>query len=259
MIADGPTVAAALLPLARRRPVVYLAHNLESGFREDGASLRPFERTVLRTFSETWMATRADQQEGVALAGGQIRTRYVPNVIDLELIGPVTPSGAGRIVFVGDFTYAPNREGLAFLADQVLPGVWAQHPDVRLSVIGRGLSEPPADSRVEVLGFVEDLHAEYARADAVAVPLLHGGGSPLKFVEALAHALPVVATEHAGALIEDARAGEHYLGAAGADGFADALGLVLSDPLRARALGAAGRELVASSYSVAALAEWLAQ
>jgi glycosyltransferase involved in cell wall biosynthesis len=109
-----------------------------------------------------------------------------------------------------------------------------------------------------VLGFVDDLRAQYARADAVVVPLLHGGGSPLKFVEALAFALPVVATEHAGALIEDARAGEHYLGAADADAFADALGLVLSDPARAGALGTAGRELVASSYSVAALSDWLA-
>ena len=34
VIADGPTAAAALLPLARRREVVYLAHNLESGFSD---------------------------------------------------------------------------------------------------------------------------------------------------------------------------------------------------------------------------------
>ncbi len=259
VIADGPTVAAALLPLARRRPMVYLAHNLESGFRDDGDALRPFERRVLQTFAETWMATRADEQEGKRLAGGAIHTRYVPNVIDLDLIEPVTPAGTGRIVFVGDFTYPPNREGLAFLAEQVLPRVWELRPELRVSIVGRGPAEPPADARIEVLGFVEDLRAEYARADAVVVPLLHGGGSPLKFVEALAYALPVVATEHAGALIEDARPGEHYLGAAGAEAFADALVGVLSDLARARELGAAGRDLVAARYSVTALAGWLAE
>jgi polysaccharide biosynthesis protein PslH len=259
VIADGPTVAAALLPLARRRPVVYLAHNLESGFREDGDALRPFERTVLRSFSETWMATRADEDEGKRLAGEDIHTRYVPNVIDLDLVGPLVPAGAGRIVFVGDFTYGPNREGLAFLAEQVLPRVWERHPDLRVSIVGRGPAEPPADSRIEVLGFVDDLRAEYARADAVVVPLLHGGGSPLKFVEALAYALPVVATEHAGALIEDARPGEHYLEAADAGAFADALVEVVADPARGRDLGAAGRALVAARYSVEALAEWLAE
>ena len=35
VIADGPIAAAALARLARRRPVVYNAHNLESGFRHE--------------------------------------------------------------------------------------------------------------------------------------------------------------------------------------------------------------------------------
>ncbi len=39
LIADGPVVAAALLPLAGRRGAVYLAHNLESGFRGEGPGL----------------------------------------------------------------------------------------------------------------------------------------------------------------------------------------------------------------------------
>ena len=92
VIADGPVAAGALLPLARRREVVYLAHNLESGFRQQGSALVRFERTVLRTFSESWMATRADQRGAVELAGEEIRTRYVPNVVD------VATNRAGRAI-----------------------------------------------------------------------------------------------------------------------------------------------------------------
>ena len=55
------------------------------------------------------------------------------------------------------------------------------------------------------------------------MPLLTGGGSPLKFVEALAYGLPVVATPHAAAGLEAARAGEHYREADGPEAFADAL------------------------------------
>lgn len=258
VIADGPLPAAALLRLARTRPMVYLAHNLESGFRPDGASLRSFERSVLRTFAETWMATRADEAGGLRLAGEQARTRYVPNVLDVDRIAPVTPAGTGRIVFVGDFKYPPNRTGLAFLTDEVLPLVWNRHPNLQVGVVGRGLSDPPSDPRIDVLGFVDDLRAEYARSDAVVVPLVEGGGSPLKFVEALAYALPVVATEHAGALIEEGRAGTHFLAAADATTFAEALDVVLRDPARGRQLGRAGRELAAAHYSVSALAERLA-
>ena len=126
VIADGPVVAAALLPLARRRGAVYLAHNLESGFRGEGPALAQFEREVLRTFSESWMATRADQRGAAELAGEEIRTRYVPNVVDVRRIAPVGPGGGDVLLFVGDFTYAPNREGLRFLVDEVLPIVWRE-------------------------------------------------------------------------------------------------------------------------------------
>jgi polysaccharide biosynthesis protein PslH len=257
VIADGPVVAAALLGLARRRPVVYLAHNLESGFREQGAALARFERAVLRTFSESWMATRSDQRGAGELAGKQVRTRYVPNVVDVRRIVPVMPAGRGCLLFVADFSYAPNREGLSFLVDRVLPEAWRRRPDLRLLVAGRGVSEPISEDRIEVLGFVEDLRSAYARAEIVVVPLLHGGGSPLKFVEALAYGLPVVATRHAAGLLEEGAAGKHFEAAADPSGFAGAIVGLLDDRSRGRELGAAGRELAARCYSVDALATLL--
>lgn len=258
VIADGPVVAGAMLALAKRREAVYLAHNLESGFRKQGPKLADFERNVLRTFSETWMATRADQRGAAELAGEHARTRYVPNVVDVHRIVPVEPRGGEVLLFVGDFTYAPNREGLRSLVDDVLPIAWQSRPDIRLLVAGRGVADPPSDGRIEVLGFVDDLRSAYARADAVVVPLLHGGGSPLKFVEALAYGLPVIASSHAAGLLEDGTAGEHFLVAADRDEFAAAMSLLFEDRQRARTLGAAGRKLAERSYSIEALATLLA-
>lgn len=257
VIADGPVAAAALLPLASRRKAVYLAHNLESSFRGEGPALARFERAVLRTYSESWMATRADQRGAAQLAGEEVTTRYAPNVVDVQRIAPVAAPGNETLLFVGDFTYAPNREGLRFLVDQVLPIAWQSRPGVRLLVAGRGVSDPPADPRIEVLGFVEDLRFVYARADAVAVPLLHGGGSPLKFVEALAYGLPVIATGHAAGLLEDGAPDEHFLLAVDAAGFAQAISCLFGDAERARGLGAAGRTLAEHRYSIDALARLL--
>ena len=257
LIADGPVVAAALLPLAGRRGAVYLAHNLESGFRGEGPGLAEFEREVLRTFSESWMATRADQRGASELAGGGIATRYVPNVVDVGRIAPVAPAGGDVLLFVGDFTYAPNRAGLHFLVDEVLPIVWERRPGVRLLVAGRGAPEPPSDDRIEVLGFVRDLRSVYERADAAVVPLLGGGGSPLKFVEALAYGLPVIATSHAAGLLEEGTAREHFLVAGDGAEFADAVSSLFERPGLARRLGTAGRELAERSYSIDALATLL--
>lgn len=257
VIADGPVAAGALLPLARRHTAVYLAHNLESGFREEGPALARFERGLLSTFAESWMATHADQRGAAELAGLQIRTRYVPNVVDVRRIVPVEPSAEDVLLFVGDFTYAPNREGLRFLAEEVLPIVWQDRPAVRLLVVGRGVSDPPSEDRIEVLGFVEDLRSAYDRAAAAVVPLLHGGGSPLKFVEALAYGLPVIASRHAAGLLEDATPNQHFLLATDPAEFARAVISLFDDRAWARQLGAAGRAVAERSYSIDALATLL--
>jgi glycosyltransferase involved in cell wall biosynthesis len=89
----------------------------------------------------------------------------------------------------------------------------------------------------------------------VVVPLLEGGGSPLKFIEGLAYGLPVVATPRAAAGI-DGRAGVHYLEAEGAEAFAEALASVLAHG--APDVAAAGRELAERHYSLRALAECIA-
>ncbi len=162
-------------------------------------------------------------------------------------------------MFVGDFTYAPNREAFEFLTGSVMPLVWERRPRARLLVVGRGLPAWDGDARIAAPGFVEDLAAAYRAAALVAVPLLSGGGSPLKFIEALAYGLPVVATPHAGRLLEDAVGGRDFVVGEGADGFATAIVSLLEGPDRAAAIGAAGRGLVADRYSIEALIRLLAE
>jgi glycosyltransferase involved in cell wall biosynthesis len=138
----------------------------------------------------------------------------------------------------------------------VLPRVWNVVPEFRLAVVGRGLNPPPsADARVVFTGFVSDLAAAYASAGLAVVPLLTGGGSPLKFVEALAYGLPVVATPRAAAGLE-VKAGEHYFEGGGAESFAAAMVAAL-DRSRARHVAAAGRALVEREYSIESLARKL--
>jgi glycosyltransferase involved in cell wall biosynthesis len=253
IVADGPTVAAALLRLAGRRPVHYLAHNLESSFRDD-PDLPPrqtarFERHVFAVMAESWMVSAADLAGARELAP-EARLRLVPNAVDVTATPHLRPAGQRRILFAADHTYGPNAEARAFLVADVMPRVWRALPDARLAIAGRGDVPLAGDRRIERLGFVEDLEALYASCDAVAVPLLHGGGSPLKFVEAMAHGLPVVATGHAARGLEVVE-GEHYLRGDDASAFAAALVRALTG--EAAPLAAAGRALAERSYSVEAL------
>jgi glycosyltransferase involved in cell wall biosynthesis len=292
VVADGPVAAAALGRMMRARAVIYNAHNFESGFRHelDGAggvrgarSLRAFERGLLARAHESWMASEADVAAARELCP-RARLRYVPNVVDVAAIVPVQPlREERRAIFVANFAYEPNRNGLRFLLAEVFPRVWAQLPDAKLLLVGAGLGEPAhrapverdgesapkgalghrsgvtmpglVDERVEALGFVDDLRAAYARSCCAVVPLLQGGGTPLKLIEALAYGLPVIATPRAVAGLA-VRDGEHCLVADGAEAFAGALVGVLREG--APELARRGRELAAERYSIEALGELVA-
>jgi polysaccharide biosynthesis protein PslH len=263
VIADGPEAAATLARLAGKRPVIYNAHNLESAFRHqisdaeahDAQRLRRFESELLKRSAESWMVSEADM-EGARELCPEAHLRYVPNVVDASAIEPVAGLAAERVaLFVATFTYEPNRAGLRWLLEEVFPKVWAELPDVQLTLIGRGLDERPSqDPRVHSLGYVEDLRPFYAGARCAVVPLLQGGGTPLKLVEALAHGLPVVATPLAVKGL-DVHDGHDCLIADDAAAFAASLTGVLRDG--AGELGRRGRRLALERYSIEALAEIL--
>jgi glycosyltransferase involved in cell wall biosynthesis len=276
VIADGPVAAAALRRLMRERSVIYNAHNLESGFRHEldgegglgnARSLRAFERGLLEGARESWMTSKADVAAARELCP-TARLRHVPNVVDVAAIVPVQPlQTERRAIFVANFAYAPNRNAVRFLLAEVLPKVWAQLPNAKLALVGAGLeaSRPRDrgemlglidDPRVETLGFVEDLRAAYAQACCAVVPLLQGGGTPLKLIEALAYGLPVLATPRAVAGLE-VRAGEDCLVADGPEAFAGALVRVLREG--APELGRRGRELAGARYSIEALSALVAR
>lgn len=265
VIAEGPVAAAALLGFAKRHAAIYCAHNLESAFRHrigaDGSvshGLARFEKLLLERYAESWMVSPLDMEGAAALAPAA-KMRLVPNVVDVAAIQPVAPrAGQRAVLFVADLSYAPNREALDFLLEGAMPNLWRQEPAIRLLVAGRDSEriESP-DPRVEMKGFVPDLRDLYEAAGCVAVPLLEGGGSPLKFVEALAFRVPVVATPKAAAGL-DVRAGEHFLEAEAAPApFANGI-LAALDPATANRLALAGRALAEREYSIEALEKRLA-
>jgi polysaccharide biosynthesis protein PslH len=261
VIADGPIAAAALAGLSRAQPVIYNAHNVESSFRGEleyassgeVRALRRFERGLLARASESWMVSEADIASARELCP-EAKLRFAPNVVDVAAIEPVRDvASERRAIFVANFAYEPNRRGLHFLLDEVLPRVWEELPDASLLLVGAGLDSLPHsahDPRVLALGFVENLADAYAQARCAVVPLLQGGGSPLKLIEALAYELPVVATPRAVAGLS-LREGEQVLVGEDGQAFAQALLGVLRDG--APQIAHAGRLLAEQRYSIEAL------
>lgn len=263
IVADGLSAAASLLAVMRDRPVVYCAQNLESGFRGElgdggggGAGLERFERRLLQLASETWVPAPREIDLAHDLAP-DAHVVHVPNVVDVARIATVAPRrGERRLLFAADHTYPPNRDALGWLLAEIMPAVWAREPGAILTLTGRGLPDGvgAGEPRIEARGFVDDLPAVYGASDAVLVPLRQGGGSPLKFIEALACALPVVATPKAAAGLE-LDPGVHFLEGEDAETIAGAVVTALGPD--GDAIGRAGRVAAEQRYSLEALTEIL--
>jgi glycosyltransferase involved in cell wall biosynthesis len=257
VIAGDWNAMAMLMPFARRRPVIYNAHNVESSYevnpyehRSRWRSVGSLEKLILRTASESWMVSRRDVELAHELVPSA-RLRYVPNVVDARAITPIaTPVGGDTVLMVADFSYEPNVRSARWLLDEVLPRVWERRPQVRLRLTGRDLELPDADPRIEVTGFVPDIRAAYAEASAVVVPLIQGAGTPLKFIEALAYGQQVVATPLAARGLE-LTPGTHFRLAEDAEAMATAIVDVLTHP--DPQMGLAARAVAEREYSVQTL------
>jgi len=126
-----------------------------------------------------------------------IRAHVIPNGVDID---DFRLSAAVRreqhFVFVGSLDYAPNIEGLDWFFDQVWPRL--EDTGATLSIVGaRPRRSAQAWGRmrgVEVIGPVDHVQPCLSDATALLVPLLTGGGSRLKIVEALATGCPVLST-----------------------------------------------------------------
>lgn len=210
-------------------------------------ALRRAERRVVRAARRTFVCSEQDRAY-LARAFDATGIEVVPNATEIP---PAVPAASEpTMLFLGSFAYGPNQAGVDWLLREVWPRVRHKMPEARLLLAGPGSREVPGESPpggVEALGFVKDLADAYGPARLACAPILAGGGTRLKIVEAAAYGRPVVSTS-LGAEGLDLRDGEHLLLADGPEQFADACVELLSDPARCREMGRSARTFVAERY-----------
>jgi glycosyltransferase involved in cell wall biosynthesis len=140
------------------------------------------------------------------------------------------------ILFTGTFGYGPNREGLAWFVSKVWPLVKRELPSCHFVAAGRGAAEAVRTLAAGVPGIValsdpEDMRPAFEEAWVVVVPLLAGGGTRLKILEAMAMECPVVSTS-LGAEGIPMESGRHGVLADSPEAFAAALRDLLQDHRR---------------------------
>jgi glycosyltransferase involved in cell wall biosynthesis len=212
--------------------------------------LRRFETAVCHRASRILACSQTDAQQLAALAP-QTPITVVPNGVDTQAISASeNPPRANRMIFVGQMSWFPNRDGVVWFLEDILPRIVKARPDAQFALVGKnaGLQVPPSlATNVQLLGFVDDLVPVMQEAAVYVVPLRAGSGTRLKVLEAMAFGKAIVTTHigSEGIALDD---GENAVYADSAEDFAAAVVRAMDDPTLVARLGLRARALAVARY-----------
>lgn len=250
-----PTFAGAVGKLLDRSALVITPHS-DPG--RPSPEKRAFDRIVplatLRRADRVIALTESERRYLVRLGVARDRIAVIPNGVDTTEFASFAPRSSGdgqvRLLFAG--RCYPEQKGLAVLMKALaslrdVPGLslrvvgedWGGHSVVRSFARTLGLED-----RVVLVGRVDraSLLEEFRRADVFVLPSLFDS-FPIAILEAMAAALPVVATRVGGVpdVVEDGQSG--LLVPPGEPAaLAEGLRLLAREPGTRRAMGRRGQE-----------------
>jgi polysaccharide biosynthesis protein PslH len=217
------------------------------------AKLAAEERSLCASFD---MNTVVSEQDRQLLQKIQPSGRYhiVENGVDTEHFKPANAtSEAHSAIFTGLLGWGPNLSAMEFMVRNVWPPLKKEFSDAHLYLAGKNpaaqvFAWSKEDSSITVVPNPDDMRPWLSRASVSVCPILEGGGTRLKILDALAMGKPVVSTTIGceGLRVTD---GENIVIADRAEDFAASVArLFENEDFRLR-LGSAGRLLVEQEYS----------
>ena len=231
--------------------------------------IKSIEREFIRQADQVWVCSHEDASLLQQLYGEQTPNYVVPNGVnvadynDVRLGKCIPPKGLEEknrnMIFLGELSYSPNTVAVELLLDQIYPRIKKLYPDCRLLLVGRNptqsmLEAAKVDSNIIITGWIPDVKTYLAAASLMIVPLLQGGGTRLKILEAFAAGCPVVSTSK-GVEGLKARDGEQLLVRDSVEGLVEGVCQLWSAPSLREKLASAAYQLIKAEYSWKAVSD----
>ena len=214
--------------------------------------VRPYEAAICADFDRVFLVGARDVEElaKTAPVANAVVQPHGQDVPDLARVRAARRE-PGSIVMSGVMATYTNVNAATWFAREIFPRIEQAVPEASFWIVGRqpqrevkALARPP---RVVVTGEVPDVYDWLLRAEVGVAPLRIGAGMQNKLVQAMASALPVVATPVANEGI--GATPDHLLLREEPAAFADAVIGLLRDAAAREQLGRAAREFVEKHWT----------
>jgi polysaccharide biosynthesis protein PslH len=195
----------------------------------------------------------------------RVAVEVIGNGIDSDFFNPATvpahPYLAQRtgphFTFTGQMDYLPNEQAAVWAIETLLPALQSNWPSAEVHIVGRkpgrsllALKDRPGAT---IWGEVPDVRPFIAASDSVIAPLMIARGVQNKVLEAMAMARPVLLTPEAAAGIAATDGAEWLIERAEPQAMVTRVAALLSDPDKAKAMGAAARRFVLARHDWSAM------
>ncbi len=215
--------------------------------------IKQYEMRMLRSVSAALVCSRDD-----CMALNHHKIKIFPNPIPShgQECAEIVAGDSNNILFIGPLNYYPNRQGVRFFAEKVLPLIRKKKPDVKVTVIGAyGSSHREflhSLEGIDFLGRVENIAPFIHNTAIEVVPILEGMGTRIKILEALSFGKPVVATS-VGAYGIELSEEEGLFRTDDPEEMAEICMDLMGNPAKRMELGRKGKEKVYALYGQEAL------
>ena len=174
----------------------------------------------------------------------------VPNGVDHDYFKPQPCAKQYDLVFTGNMSYPPNVNAVEYLANEIMPIVWATRPETTLYIAG-ATPDPrvkrAASERIIVSGWLDDIRTAYAQSRVFIAPMRIGTGLQNKLLEAMSMRLPAITSPLANASL-GAKPDEEILVGSDANEMAQHIITLLTDTEKAEQIAQAGFDFTNRVY-----------
>ncbi len=203
--------------------------------------------SVIFDYFETHLII-SDQDRKQIIHPDRAKIKVVPNGIDASFFENIKVDKKFDLVFVGNLSYAPNKEAVYYLIDQIVSQsnysclISGANPSSSLR------SKIEKNPNVTLWANVDDIRQSYCAAKIFIAPLFIGTGLQNKLLEAMALGIPCITTDLVNSSLK-AEVGSEIEIANNSNSFIEKIDKIITDELLYDSMKKKARSYIKNNYS----------